>query len=345
MKSSELSFNRDVISVIRSAIGTMHNFPESRAALTGALAHMPAAARRRGTWRRKDVVVPPLLIVSTTEKCNLNCAGCYAKDTVAAGKEATRAQIDVLLGQAADAGCSVILLAGGEPLLSMHWLSAVASRPEFLGLVFTNGTLLDDEAARWFADNRNMIPLLSVEGNSRMTDARRGAGVAGLVEKAVGLLSQRNIPLGLSVTTGEHNIDEVARYSFISPFVESGGFLFIFTEYVPVDDSAPLYILSEESKKRLQTFCLETSKENKLISLSFPGDESKFDGCLAAGRGFAHISASGSLEPCPFAPASDRNVFETSLIDALSSPLFKRIRSESHLLRENAGGCALRGRV
>jgi len=41
------------------------------------------------------------------------------------------------------------------------------------------------------------------------------------------------------------------------------------------------------------------------LFVAFPGDEDLYGGCLAAGRGFVHISPEGRLEPCPFSPFSD----------------------------------------
>jgi MoaA/NifB/PqqE/SkfB family radical SAM enzyme len=221
----------------------------------------------------------------------------------------------------------------------------VASGPELLGLVFTNGTLLDDERADWFARKRNMVPLFSIEGSAHATNKRRGHGVAERVEHSMLLLSERATPFGVSITTGEHNIQEILCPDFLARFVTLGCRLFIFSEYVPVDDNADLRVLTEESKLRLNEFCKKVSKEKNLILIPFPGDESIYGGCLAAGRGFAHISASGDLEPCPFAAASDSNVFHKPFTDALTSPLFHKIRSESHLLHEGMGGCALRGLV
>jgi MoaA/NifB/PqqE/SkfB family radical SAM enzyme len=118
--------------------------------------------------------------------------------------------------------------------------------------------------------------------------------------------------------------------------------LAIFSEYVPVDNNDTLCALTTESKIALHNFCLHNS--DKILLIAFPGDEEHFGGCLAAGRGVAHISASGNLEPCPFAAYSDSNVLKAPLLDALASPLLKKIRSESHLLHEGEGGCALRGR-
>ena len=72
-----------------------------------------------------------------------------------------------------------------------------------------------------------------------------------------------------------------------------------------------------------------------------PGDEDRFGGCLAGGRGFVHISADGDVEACPFAPFSDTNLRDSSLRDALQSELLATIRRNSDQLREGKGGCAL----
>jgi MoaA/NifB/PqqE/SkfB family radical SAM enzyme len=77
------------------------------------------------------------------------------------------------------------------------------------------------------------------------------------------------------------------------------------------------------------------------VFLSFPGDEKKFGGCLSAGRGFIHVSASGDLEPCPFAPYSDASLLHVSLKEALQSEFLRRIRENSGELLEADGGCAI----
>jgi len=203
MKSYSSLFDKSLQSTIKVGLNILQDFPQSRASLMRILTCIPNAIKRRNSLRKQGIIVPPLLIISTTERCNLQCTGCYAKAHCHDTKnEMTRTQIDNLLAQAVDAGCSVILLAGGEPLLCNDWLEAVASRPELLGLVFTNGTLMDDEQADWFAGNRNMIPLFSMEGNADKTDERRGHGVTERVNRAMLLLSKQSIPLGYRLQLG-----------------------------------------------------------------------------------------------------------------------------------------------
>jgi MoaA/NifB/PqqE/SkfB family radical SAM enzyme len=62
---------------------------------------------------------------------------------------------------------------------------------------------------------------------------------------------------------------------------------------------------------------------------------------MAAGRGFIHVSSTGALEACPFAPFSDLNLKEISFKEALKSPMMREIRDNHHLLKESRGGCSL----
>ncbi|WP_312642644.1 radical SAM protein [Hydrogenoanaerobacterium sp.] len=338
-------FDQSMHSILNTGLGLLREYPQSAAALTHVFAHQTEAKKKRSAWLKQGVVVPPLLIISTTEQCNLHCKGCYAQGHCRdIQQEMTRQQMDDLLSQAVEAGCSMILLAGGEPLLRHEWLEAVAQQPKLLGLVFTNGTLMDDAQADWFAANRSVVPLFSVEGSPDQTDERRGDGVAKCIENAMQRLSRRQVPFGLSITTGEHNIADVANLDFLSPYLQLGCRLSIFVEYVPMETTTQLLVLTQQSKQKLQAFCHQASARGKALLIAFPGDESTYDGCLAAGRGFAHISASGALEPCPFAACSDRNVINEPLLKAFCSPLFQKIRQESHLYHEGAGGCALRGK-
>ena len=75
--------------------------------------------------------------------------------------------------------------------------------------------------------------------------------------------------------------------------------------------------------------------------VSFPGDEKSSGGCFAAGRGFFHINSHGGAEPCPFSPYSDISVKDTSLCEAISSPLFTALRDGDILLDDHEGGCVL----
>jgi MoaA/NifB/PqqE/SkfB family radical SAM enzyme len=101
-------------------------------------------------------------------------------------------------------------------------------------------------------------------------------------------------------------------------------------------------VLTREQKKTLQAVLSVFNQKFPALFIGFPGDEDTYGGCLAAGRGFVHVSPSGNLEPCPAAPFSDANLATVPLREALQSRLLGRIRDEHNLLTETSGGCALR---
>jgi MoaA/NifB/PqqE/SkfB family radical SAM enzyme len=110
-------------------------------------------------------------------------------------------------------------------------------------------------------------------------------------------------------------------------------------EYVPVTHGSEGLVLTDAQKADL-------SREGRFdgypfMTVTLPGDEEAFGGCLAAGRGFIHLAEDGSLEACPFAPFSDTNAAERSLKEALDSPLMRAIREQHGELTETKGGCAL----
>ena len=118
------------------------------------------------------------------------------------------------------------------------------------------------------------------------------------------------------------------------------GFICFFT--VPVTAESRDLAPTDAERAYLQneiTTLRETHPE--MVYISFPGDEKSSGGCVAAGRGFFHINSHGGAEPCPFSPYSDINVRDSSLRDAMNSPLFQKLREEGYLLEDHNGGCIL----
>ena len=86
-------------------------------------------------------------------------------------------QWDGIFDQARRIGISFILLAGGEPLLRKDVIDCAAMYPEIVFPVFTNGTMITSEFVSIFDNHRNLVPILSMEGDRDQTDKRRGQGV------------------------------------------------------------------------------------------------------------------------------------------------------------------------
>jgi MoaA/NifB/PqqE/SkfB family radical SAM enzyme len=339
-------FSKSVNLSLKAAASILADYPESAHSFAKIAKNQKTAEKKRKGLAEEGIEVPPLIIVSATDSCNLACSGCYSclnAKKVCADAELNSERIAEILAEAFELGVAVVMLAGGEPLLNHDWLHALGTHKEMVGIVFTNGTLLGEQQREWFGHHRHVIPTISIEGNKAQTDARRGEGIYDMATKAMADLRVNKIPFGISVTMTAQNIDNILLDSFVEDYLQKGCHLFIFVEYVPVKQGTEPMVLSKDEKTRLKAFSRTCAEKYPALFVPFPGDEEPFDGCLAAGRGFVHISASGDVEPCPFAPFSDVNLAEMSLKEALASTFLAKIREKHHLLKEGEGngGCAL----
>lgn len=310
------------------------------------LHHQKAAAAVRNRHEQEGLLVPPIMITSITSRCNLTCAGCYMHGRGEMQKaEMSPGTLASIVGQAAELGVSVIVIAGGEPLVRQEEIFRMAkAHPALLFPVFTNGLLIDEAMADTLAGCRNIVPVISFEGFREETDTRRGSGVYDRLLKACARLKCRNIFFGCSVTTTRENFDRVTGDEFIRRMLGTGARVFTFVEYVPMEPGTGDLVLTMEQKSTLNAVLSGFNQKFPALFIGFPGDEDTYGGCLAAGRGFVHVSPSGDLEPCPAAPFSDANLATVPLEAALKSRLFARLREKPEALTESEGGCALRAR-
>ena len=311
-----------------------------------------AAAANRATKRRLELEkeglhVPSFLIASITSACNLHCAGCYSRCNNATVDEAPVKQLSTeawndIFREAEDLGVSFIMLAGGEPLLRWDVIQAAGEMKNLLFPIFTNGTYMDDATFAQLDRCRNLVPVLSIEGDRAVTDNRRGAGVYDKLIAAMDRLHERNLLFGASITVTTENIREVTSPEFMETLVSRGCKLAIFIEFVPVTEEA-MHLAPANPEREYLLSAIQRLRETfpELIALAFPGDEKADGGCMAAGRGFFHINSHGGAEPCPFSPYSDVNVRKLGVRRALQSPLFIALREGGVLDNDHVGGCVL----
>lgn len=290
-----------------------------------------------------NLSAPPLMIISLTRQCNLRCSGCYSNEAVCSetSVEMTPLEFRKLLSEAEQLGVATFMLAGGEPLMRQDLLDVAAEFPESLFLIFSNGQLFDSAAIRFFHQNPHLIPILSVEGGQAETDARRGDGTYAVLTNTMQLLQQQRAVFGVSVTATTQNRGYITSDAFAQSLMQKGADVFFFVEYVPQGDDDRHLALGDQEKLALSAAALALQSKHKGLFIAFPGDETVYDGCLAAGRGFIHIGPDGSVTPCPFAQMHDTNAIRDGLGRALQSPLLAVIREHHQELTETRGGCAL----
>ena len=306
-----------------------------------------AASKKRAEAEKNGEHIPAFLLASITSQCNLHCAGCYSRSNHATvdGKPAeqlTAEEWGDIFTEAEELGISFIILLGGEPLLRRDVIEAAAERPHILFPVFTNGTYLDEQYSGLFDRCRNLVPVMSIEGDEAVTDARRGEGVYSRLMANMEALRQKGLLFGASVTVTTQNIREVTDRAYIEKLAANGCRAMFFVEYVPIDGASRPLAPGDEERKYLNDTVADLREEYpEMVFISFPGDEKSSGGCLSAGRGFFHINSHGGAEPCPASPYSDVNVRDRSLREALQSPLFSALRTSGILMDDHAGGCVL----
>ncbi|MFW5902175.1 MAG: radical SAM/SPASM domain-containing protein, partial [Thermodesulfobacteriota bacterium] len=283
---------------------------------------------------------PYLLLISPTNNCNLRCTGCYA------GSDATKKDyldfdtFDRILTEKRNLwGSHFTAISGGEPfiykskgkdLLDM----AERHRDEFF-LVYTNGTLIDDETAARLEELGNVTPAISVEGYEKETDERRGKGVFQKVMKTFERLRKYGVPFGISVTGTKHNWDMITRDEFVDfYFFEQGAFYGWLFQYMPIGRSTDLNLMvPPEERAEMWKRTWDMVNRKKVFYADFWNSATASSGCICAGRpnGYYHIIWNGDITPCVFVPYAADNIYDIherggTVSSVFETPLFKKIR-------------------
>ena len=336
---------------IKNLLTTMNRYyikdREGRAFLSHILPYIQKSADIRNSYEKRGTHIPPFLIASIASQCNLHCSGCYARASGACSSDPAKSDLSAarwkaIFTEAAQLGIPFILLAGGEPFMRRDVIEAAAQSRDVVFPVFTNGTMMDDDTLALLDRNRNVIPVFSIEGAAVETDRRRGEGTCAMVHEAMNRLRERGVLFGASITVTKENIHIVTEPSFIFELRNRGCGLIFFVEYVPVSEGTEQLSLSHDDLNTLTDSVSELKKSmDDMIILSFPGDEAAMGGCLASGRGFFHINASGGAEPCPFSPYAKYNLKTSSILDVLKSDYFAQLREIAKHAGAHTGGCTL----
>lgn len=304
----------------------------------------------RNNKLEEGIKVPPFLILSVTSKCNLRCNGCYAAaagnitcNNTQAKKILDIKQWTVIIEEATKIGVFGFIVAGGEPFLYSDLIELFKKFRDSFFIVLTNGTLIKEKDYKTLKKLGNISIIVSLEGDSKLTDNRRGKGV---FDKAMGTLKKLNkygVINGTSVTITRDNYKYWMDDKNIDDLIERGICVGIFIEHIPTTSEKHDYDLMLASKERkiFRDKILNYREKKSIYIVHSPGDEEYFGGCVSAGRGFAHITPSGDLTPCPVSNIATHNLTKSTLLEGLASPLFKKIRENEHLLETEGMPCAL----
>ena len=239
-----------VIELIRRAFNQTN--PNIRERLINSLLikHHWYGSVRRNEMRSQGMHVPGVVLISPTMRCNLHCTGCYAAN-YSIKDDLELDIIDRVLDEMEDLGIFWVTILGGEPFLRQDMWEIYEKHRNHFFQIFTNGTLVDKEAARKLAALGNMLIIFSLEGFVEKTDTRRGKGVFQKVMAGMDNLREAGVPFGFSAMATRQNVDTLVRDEFYDMLVEKGcliGWQFL---YIPVGVNPDINLMPTAEQREL----------------------------------------------------------------------------------------------
>ena len=177
------------------------------------LSHYLKEALDPAPEQRRRTPSGPVVIWNLIRRCNLACKHCYSiSGDFASPGELTTAEVFCVMDDLKSFGVPVLILSGGEPLLR-HDIFAISARARamrfFVGLS-TNGTLIDDACADRIQKAGFDYVGISLDGIGATHDRfRRKAGAYDAALRALRLLRDRNVKVGVRFTMTEDNVAEL----------------------------------------------------------------------------------------------------------------------------------------
>jgi MoaA/NifB/PqqE/SkfB family radical SAM enzyme len=293
-------------------------------------------------FKEKYGEYPPTFIVfSPTQKCNLKCIGCYANSAADTSATVPYPYVDRVVSEVHDCwGVRFITISGGEPFTyrseGKTLLDIYRKYNDMFFLVYTNGTIINEEIVQKLADCANVTPAISVEGFEEETDQRRGRGTFKKILETLQRLRNSGVPFGISVTATSKNADLLLKDEFYDFFFEEQGACYMWQfQLMPIGRGKDEMDLMVRPEQRLSLYRKweKLLKEKRYCLADFWNSGVLSRGCIAYGRsgGYAYIDWHGNVTPCAFIPYYVDNIYDLynnggTLTDALFSDFMKNGR-------------------
>jgi mycofactocin radical SAM maturase len=158
---------------------------------------------------------PICLTWEITYDCNLHCKHCLSSSGKTHQDELSTVDAKELIDQWASMQVFYINIGGGEPLSRSDFFTLMQyCLTQGIGVkVSTNGTLLDDAAARWIASQKYFDLQISLDGATKeINDTIRGSGSFRLAHQAMQHLSNRDVDFIINVVVTKDNFHQLDQF-------------------------------------------------------------------------------------------------------------------------------------
>ncbi len=237
--------------------------------------------------------IPLYTTIEITYKCNLNCIHCYLPEYYKTKKTMTTEKIKNVIKQIKNLGGLYIVFTGGEPLIreDIFDLIKYAKGLNFVVLLFTNGTLIDEKVAQKLKFSGVDKVEISFYGREIVHNSITLKNDSyKKVVCAIRYLKKEGINTAIKCPIMEINYDE---YVYLQEFAKNNcletKFDFVLVPKNDGDSTPQKYMISQKKiKDFLQKIKFNHKKSLDLISNLI----------CSAGRNIVGITADGKVYPC-----------------------------------------------
>ncbi len=258
---------------------------------------------------KRGVYFPPFLYISILNSCNLRCQGCWVD------VEAPRNAIDLdtlnrTINDAREHGNAFFGILGGEPFMHPELLDLLAQHPDCYFQVFTNGQFITEKTAKSLRQLANVTPLVSIEGNSTVSDERRGKKeVLNRTLRGLQNCLNEKILTGVATSLCQTNIDDLLTESWLDKLIDLGVHYTWYHTYRPVGPKINADLaLTPEQIKQVRRFVVGMRARKPIAIVDAYYDHAGEALCPMATGISHHVSPTGHIEPCPIIQFATENL-------------------------------------
>jgi MoaA/NifB/PqqE/SkfB family radical SAM enzyme len=274
----------------------------------------------------KGQFFPPFLYVSILNSCNLRCQGCWVD--VDKPREAIKLdELNKIVNDAKKHGNSFFGILGGEPFMHPELFDFLANHPDCYFQIFTNGQFITEKVATALRKLGNVTPLISVEGNSTVSDERRGnKDVLNRTLRGLQNCLDAKLLTGVATSLCQTNIDDLLSETWLRKLISWGVHYNWFHTYRPVGPKISAELaLTPEQITRVRRFVVEKRASVPIAIIDAYYDHNGQALCPMATGISHHISPGGHVEPCPIIQFARENVRDSrGIYDVLTTSAFLR---------------------
>lgn len=299
----------------------------------------------RKTSEKLGCGVPWIILFDPTSACNLHCKGCWASEYSRA-LNLTFEDMDSLVTQGKELGIHAYIMTGGEPMVRKKDIIRLCEKHSDCGfMIFTNGTLVDQQFCDDMRRCKNIVLSMSIEGFEGATDDRRGEGVFQKVMDAMELLRKNGLVYGTSICYTSQNYKAVTSDEFYDFLIDKGVAFSWYFHFMPVGMDATMDLVPTPEQREYMYHRIREVRNweggKPIFLMDFQNDGEFVSGCIAGGKYYCHINPNGDMEPCVFVHYSSANIHEKSLVECLQQPLFKAYQANQPFNRNLLQPCPM----